>query len=213
MSTTTDISSLAPTNTNSELSSMPTLSAGDFMQILVAEFQNQDPTDPTDPTTYATQLVDFANLGQLQNIDTAVQPSNSTSLMQAASAFIGREVVTPGSSIGVQSGAATSIAFAPSATDSYTALIANAAGQQVAAVSLGQLQAGSSQSFTWKPSSSIADGSYTVNIVGAQAGAQSGLLEQGVVQNVSMTSSGVNLNLGNLVIPETAIAEVAQPTN
>ena len=213
MTTTTDINSLAPTNSNSELAGMPTLNAGDFMQILVAEFQNQDPTNPTDPTQYASQLVDFANLGQLQNIDSAVQPSNSTSLMQAASAFIGREVVSPGSTIGVKSGAATSIAFAPSATDSYTALIANAAGQQVASVSLGQLQAGSAQSFTWKPSSSITDGGYTVNIVGNKTGAQSGLLEQGVVRNVSMTSTGVTLDLGNLVIPETAIAEVAQPTN
>ena len=211
MTTTTDINTAAPTNTDSELAQLPGLTANDFMQILVAEFQNQDPTQPSDPTQYASQMVQFANLGQLQSINQAVQPSQSTDLMQAASAFIGREIVTPGSTVGVKSGAATSIAFAPNATDSYSALVFNAVGQQVDSVSLGQLQAGSSQTFSWKPSSSIADGSYSVNIVGNTAGAQNGLLEQGVVKTVSMTSSGIALDLGNLVIPETAVASVAQP--
>ena len=45
------------------------LTASDFLQILVAEFQNQDPTSPTDPTQYASQMVQFSNLGQLQSIN------------------------------------------------------------------------------------------------------------------------------------------------
>lgn len=212
--TTTDVATTAATNTSSELSQMPAMTSQDFLQILVAEFQNQDPTEPSDPTQYATQMVDFANLGQLQSIDSEVAPQSSNSLMQAASAFIGREVVTPGSSIGVQGGNATSIAFAPSATDNYTALVYNASGQQVGQVALGQLGAGTPQTFTWKPSSSIVDGSYSVNIVGNQSGAVNGTLEQGVVKTVSLDSSGnVSLNLGNLVVAQSAIASVAQPNN
>jgi flagellar basal-body rod modification protein FlgD len=208
--TSTNANSVAPSSSSGELSQLSTLTANDFMQILVAEFQNQDPTQPTDPTEYASQMVQFANLGQLQNIDSSVTPSQSTDLMQAAS-YIGKEVVTPGSTVGVSSGAATSIAFAPTATDSYTALVYNSSGNEVDSVSLGQLQAGSSQTFAWKPSSSISNGTYSVNIVGNSAGPQSGLLEQGVVQSVAMTSSGIALDLGNLVIPETSVASVAQP--
>lgn len=189
------------------------LTSTDFLQILVAEFQNQDPTEPTDPTEYATQLVQFANLGQLENIDNAVQQPPSTSLMQAASAFIGREVVTPGSSIGVSNNKATSIAYSPSATDTYKALVFDANGQQVDQVSLGQLNAGSLQTFTWNPSSSIGDGTYTVKIVNSEGAALGGLLEQGVVQSVALSNGDTVLDLGNLMVSEEAVSSVAQPTN
>src|SRR5581483_10380335 len=113
-------------------------SATDFLQILVAEFQHQDPTQPTDPTQFASQLVQFANLGQLQQIDSAVQQSPSSSLMQAASAFIGRQVVAPGQSIDVQSGKATSIGYTPTTSDSYTATVFNSANTKITTVSLSQ---------------------------------------------------------------------------
>jgi flagellar basal-body rod modification protein FlgD len=187
-------------------------SATDFLQILVAEFQNQDPTQPTDPTQFASQLVQFANLGQLQQIARAVQQSPSSSLMQAASAFIGRQVMAPGNSIGVQSGKATSIAYTPIRSDSYTAEISNSAGQTVASVSLGQQNGGTVQTFTWQPSSSIPDGQYTVSVVNSQGAAVSGLIEEGVVQSASLSSSGdVSLNLGNLTISDSQISSISQP--
>jgi flagellar basal-body rod modification protein FlgD len=40
-----------------------------FMQLLVAQLQNQDPTDPVDPTTFTTQLVQFNMLDQLSQIN------------------------------------------------------------------------------------------------------------------------------------------------
>jgi flagellar basal-body rod modification protein FlgD len=186
-------------------------SASDFLQILVAEFQNQDPTQPTDPTEFASQLVQFANLGQLQQIDSAVQQSPSSSLMQAASSFIGRQVTAPGQSIGVQNGKATSIVYTPTATDSYTAAVFNSAGAKVATVSLGQQNSGTSQTFTWQPSSSTPDGHYSVNIADSNGAALSGLAEQGVVQNVSLSSSGtVSLDLGNLSLSDSQISSISQ---
>jgi flagellar basal-body rod modification protein FlgD len=209
-------SASAPTNTNPAAAVTPTLTASDFLQILVAEFQNQDPTSPTDPTQYASQMVEFSNLGQLQSINQDLQSSETpqTSLMQAASAFIGRQVVAAGNTIGVQNGKATSIEYAPSSTDSYTANVYNSSGQQVDSVSLGQLSSGSLQNFTWSPSSSQPAGLYSVQVVNSKNVALSGLLEQGTVSSVAMASDGsVSLNIGNLVIPETQVASVAQPTS
>ena len=204
----------APTNTSSAAAIPDTLSASDFLQILVAEFQNQDPTSPTDPTQYASQMVEFSNLGELQNIDQTLQGDQTpqTSLMQAASAYIGRQVVASGSTVGVQNGKATSIEYAPVASDNYTADVYDSNGNQVDSVSLGQLSGGTLQTFTWNPSSSISSGLYTVKIVNSQNAAVSGLLEQGVVNSVSMASDGsVSLNIGNLVIPANQVASVAQP--
>ena len=218
MSSLTDATTAAaaPSTTSSSSSGVAnTLSASDFLQILVAEFQNQDPTSPTDPTQYASQMVEFSNLGQLQSINQDLQGEQTpqTSLMQAASAYIGRQVVASGNTIGVQNGKATSIEFAPTATDTYTANVYNSSGQQVDSVSLGQLGSGSLQNFTWSPSSSQPAGLYSVQIVNSNNVALNGLLEQGTVNSVAMGSNGtVSLNIGNLVIPETQVASVAQPT-
>lgn len=209
MSTIPAATSSTPTNTSTDLTAN-LLTSADFLQILVAEFQNQDPTTPVDPTEFASQLVQFANLGQLESIDTAVTQS-PTSLLQSASSLIGSEVVAAGSSVGVTSGKATSIVYAPATSDSYTALVSDSNGNQVDSVSLGALQAGSVQTFTWQPSSSISDGTYTVSIVNSQNTPVQGTLEQGVVQNVSLSGSAVQLDLGNLVLSQSAVQEVAQP--
>ena len=200
-----------PTNSSSELPSAQALTSLDFMKILVAEFQNQDPTAPTDPTQFATQLVQFSNLGQLEGINQAVQQSPSGYLMQAASAFIGRQVVSPGNSIGLRGGKASSIVFAPSKSDTYRAEVYDSNGNAVDNVSLGQLTGGTLQTFSWNPPSSAADGQYAVKIVDSNGNLLPGLLEQGVVQSVSLSANGVALDLGNLVLPESAVTTVAQP--
>jgi flagellar basal-body rod modification protein FlgD len=46
-----------------------TISANDFLQLLVTEMQNQDPTDETDPNEYIDQLVDVNSLEQLISIN------------------------------------------------------------------------------------------------------------------------------------------------
>ena len=114
---------------------------------------------------------------------------------------------------GVQADKATSIAYAPTSNDSYTALVYDAKGTQVDQVSLGNLTTGSLENFTWKPPSSTSDGEYQVKIVNSKNVALGGLLEQGIVQSVDLTTSGdIALNLGNLVISESQVGSVAQPT-
>jgi len=209
------VASSAGTAASSSASAQPApMTAADFLQILVAEFENQDPTSPSDPTQYATQMVEFSNLGQLQNIDSAVTQSAPQELMQASSAYLGREVVAPGNQVGVSGGKATSIEYSPASTDNYSALVFNSSGQQVDSVSLGSLQANSLQNFTWQPPSSVSDGQYSVRLVNSRNVPVSGLLEQGVVQSISLVNGSVTLDLGNLSVTEDQISQisrVAQP--
>lgn len=46
-----------------------TISANDFLTLLVTELQNQDPTSQTDPNEYVNQLVAVNSLEQLININ------------------------------------------------------------------------------------------------------------------------------------------------
>jgi flagellar basal-body rod modification protein FlgD len=64
-------------------SSSSTISANDFLTLLVTEMQNQDPTADTDPNEYISQLVQVNSLEQLidinQNLTTALGTSSGTS--------------------------------------------------------------------------------------------------------------------------------------
>ena len=64
----------SPTTTASasgtdDSSSSSTISANDFLTLLVTEMQNQDPTADTDPNEYINQLVQVNSLEQLININ------------------------------------------------------------------------------------------------------------------------------------------------
>jgi len=70
-------------STSSSSSDSSTISANDFLTLLVTEMQNQDPTADTDPNEYINQLVQVNSLEQLisinQNLSTALRSSSSSS--------------------------------------------------------------------------------------------------------------------------------------
>jgi flagellar basal-body rod modification protein FlgD len=99
-------------NSTSSDSSSSTISANDFLTLLVTEMQNQDPTANTDPNEYINQLVNVNSLEQLININQTL----STSLGSPS---------TPGSS--AQTAAATSALNGASPTS--TAAQASAGAQ------------------------------------------------------------------------------------
>jgi flagellar basal-body rod modification protein FlgD len=75
-----------------------TISANDFLTLLVTEMQNQDPTANTDPNEYINQLVQVNSLEQLidinQNLTTALGGSSSSSGSTQAQAGGGSPGVT-----------------------------------------------------------------------------------------------------------------------
>jgi flagellar basal-body rod modification protein FlgD len=62
--------STTPTTTTT--TSGATITANDFLSLLVAEMKNQDPTQPTDPNAYITQMVGVNSLQQLVSINSGI---------------------------------------------------------------------------------------------------------------------------------------------
>lgn len=60
-------------------SSSATISANDFLTLLVTEMQNQDPTATTDPNEYINQLVNVNSLEQLISINQTLQSATGSS--------------------------------------------------------------------------------------------------------------------------------------
>src|SRR5271163_4906029 len=61
------------------------LNGDDFITLLAAQLQAQDPLNPIDPTTFVTQLVQFNQLQQLIDINQTLSPSTAAAQNAAAS--------------------------------------------------------------------------------------------------------------------------------
>lgn len=103
--------SSSPTDSGSTSDASTSISANDFLTLLVTEMQNQDPTSDMDPNEYINQLTEINSLEQLisinQNLQTALgdtsTPSGSStgdtsasSLKPAARQSISADSLYPG---------------------------------------------------------------------------------------------------------------------
>ncbi len=75
-----DPSGTSGTSSSSDSSdSSATISANDFLTLLVTEMQNQDPTSDTDPNEYINQLVNVNSLEQLIDINQTLTTDSTAS--------------------------------------------------------------------------------------------------------------------------------------
>lgn len=71
-------SSSSSDSTTSSATDGATITASDFLTLLVTELKNQDPTQPTDPNAYIQQLVGVNSLQQLISINQDLTPTSTT---------------------------------------------------------------------------------------------------------------------------------------
>lgn len=98
-------SALAAPETSSSSSAAaaaPTVDYNQFLQLLVAELQHQDPTSPTDPTQYMSQLASFSTVEQQVQTNATLD-----ALLSAQASNIIGKLVT--SADGTMSGIAKSV--------------------------------------------------------------------------------------------------------
>ncbi|MDR5726442.1 MAG: flagellar hook capping FlgD N-terminal domain-containing protein [Terriglobia bacterium] len=72
-----------------------TITANDFLTLLVTEIQNQDPTQQTDPMQYITQLVGVNSLEQLVQINQTLTTATGAGTTPTSSAANSATAVTP----------------------------------------------------------------------------------------------------------------------
>ena len=160
------------TNSASSSSSSSATSGSDlqntFLQLLIAQMKNQDPTNPMDSSQMTSQLAQIntvTGIGQLNTSLTSLASQLTTSQQTQAANLISSTVLAPGNGFSVASGKATGfgVTLASDATD-VQVTVKNSAGQIVNTIDLGKQSAGTIP-IGWTPvdksGNALPDGNYT----------------------------------------------------
>ncbi len=117
-------SATAQTSSSSSSTNGSTLNYENFLQLLVAQLKNQDPTNPSDPTTFVSQLASFSSVEQQVNTNSKLDALLTQNSFAQGASLIGHTVISADGSI---SGKVVGVQITSSGV---TALLAN--GQSLA---------------------------------------------------------------------------------
>jgi len=216
----------ASSSSNNVLSTNAAQTQDSFMQLLVAQIQNQDPTKPmtsSDMTAQMSQLNMVNGINQLNTTLSAMAGnSQSTSALQAAS-LIGHNVLVPGNNIHLSNGSAQmGLQLDQAATDVQVNIL-DSAGKVINTQDLGS-QAAGLQSLSWDGTTNMGTPAnnppYTFTVTATNAGASvpsSAInpLEVATVKNVAMAGGLTSLNVtsANNTTANIALSDIYELTN
>ncbi|HEY0209300.1 flagellar hook assembly protein FlgD [Acerihabitans sp.] len=179
-----------------------------FLKLLVAQLQNQDPTNPMDNAQLTTQLAQISTLSGIENLNTtlgSISGQLTTSQSLQASTLVGHGVMIDGSGILVGADSSTT-PFGVSldnASTTTTVTIKDSTGAVVRTVDLGAQSAGV-HSFSWDGTNdagtAVAEGAYTFTMAATSASGANVVstpLQYAAVYGVNTNATGgTELNLG-----------------
>lgn len=166
------LSSLRPNSTDTTAAVGPSaeqLGQADFIELLVAQMNNQDPTKPLDPSQFMNQLAQFSTVNGIQELnvafDSLASRLSSEQSLQAAS-LVGRNVLVPGGQGLLSQGESISgVVDLPQQSSDLNLRIVNASGVEVRSLPMGGHDRGPVQ-FQWDgfadDGSAVLPGRYTV---------------------------------------------------
>jgi len=189
----------------------------EFLSLLVAQLQNQDPLSPLDSADFSAQLAQFSSLEQLmqinQRLDGLGEKQDDATLDPVA--LLGREVGAAGSRVAVADGDASQLGYELATPGTVTVEVRNAAGNLVAQKTIGEQAAGRHVlDLDEALDGALADGSYEVRVsVAAGGGAPQTVATQvrGVVTGVDLNRTPPVLLIGDLEVQLSDVREVRTP--
>ena len=152
------------------------LGKDDFLKILVAQLQAQDPLAPMEGQEFASQLAQFSSLEQLTNVNSNLEASQAIDLAlsnSAALALIGKKVDAPGNTIDLKAGEVKTLNFSLDGDAAEVGIdIFNSTGAKVSTVNLGSQKSGLRE-YVWNGTDSsgalLPTGNYTFNITASDS--------------------------------------------
>jgi flagellar basal-body rod modification protein FlgD len=212
----TGTGSIAGTNASRE-----TLGKDDFLRLLVAQLQAQNPLNPMDSTAFTAQLAQFSSLEELQNLNKGLNELKSSQASvnsTLAVSYMGKTVKAVGNSFEVTGGAPNSALYAlPSDAVAVYTYIYDGNGNLVDTAIRDATPRGE-YPLDWdgtdSQGNSLPDDSYTFEILATDVlgrTTQPTGYTSGTVSGVTYRDGAAYLLLGSREIPVSNVVLVAEP--
>ena len=193
------------------------LGQDDFLRMLIAQLENQDPLDPEDATEFSAQLAQFSSLEQLIGMRTAVEDlasAQNASQALAAAGLIGRQVLaeTNQFEVPLEGEHPTLYLEVPEGAQVYGVDVVDGNGRIVTQTNWRGILDPGLQEISWEEfSSAVPPGNYSVRVqqVINEAGPATSLFETRVT-GASVSGDSPVLLLGEAVVPLSGIREVRE---
>ncbi|HEY7930626.1 MAG TPA: flagellar hook capping FlgD N-terminal domain-containing protein [Steroidobacteraceae bacterium] len=173
------------------------LTMNDFLTLMTAQLQHQDPLNPTDSNQFLSQLSELSTVEGISQLNTSMGTlSNSMLASQAvnSAALVGQTILAPASASELASGGSISGAVqVPSGAKSVTLSITNAAGVTVAQVAMPT--GAGMQGFSWNGQSANGN-TAPPGVYGVSAAAVVGNTSEAATTYLNGTVSSVTLDPG-----------------
>jgi len=195
-----------------------TLNQSDFLKLMTAQMQNQDPFNPVDNTQMVAQMAQFSSLAGITEMSTTMksiaEKLNATSTSDAL-AYVGKTVLTEGTTAygRTTGGIAGSVELAGAASG-VNVTISDSSGVALKTLQLGA-QAKGTVGYDWDGKDSdgadAGSGPFTVSVIAQNAGTAIAAtnLVWAPVQSVSTTTGAAILTLPGIgEVPVSAVRQI-----
>jgi flagellar basal-body rod modification protein FlgD len=214
--------SSSTSSTSSSSANGVTLGGTDFLTLMLAQLQNQDPTSPVDSNEFLSQLASLSEVQGINQLNTsfsALSSSLVSSQALQASSLLGHQALVASSTatLGTAGGTVNGAVSVPQTTSSVVLNITNSAGVLVNSINLGAQSAGLAD-FSWNGQTSSGSaapaGTYTLSaqVAGVSGGTGVSTLVSGTVDSVTMGSgtTGLTLNIAGLgSVPFSSVQQIS----
>lgn len=191
-----------------------------FLQLLVAQMENQNPLDPQDNTQFVAQLAQFSSLESMNNLNSSVESfmgSYQSSQALQASSLVGRSVIVEtGRALVDTSKSMAGNVMMPADGSNLTVKVYNDSGNLVKTLPMGEWSAGSVD-FIWDgvndKGEKLESGNYTF-VAEAQIQGEAVALSTylpATVNSVTLAGGEMHLNLAGMGrLPLSSVLTIGQ---
>ncbi len=188
-----------------------------FLNLLLTQLQNQDPSSPMDTNQFTSELVQFSEVEQQittnSSLTTLIQATQGTETIQA-SGIVGQQVTVNSTQLALQNGTGA-INFTTPTAEPVSISLTNSSGVDVKDASL--TSTAGNNTWTWNGTdnsgSTLPDGVYTATVTGGSSSATASAVPftvSGTATGVTNSNGVVSLELGKLTTPFSNIASVGK---
>lgn len=185
-----------------------------FMQLMIAQLQNQDPTSPTDTSAFMSQISTMSQVESINNLTTTMASMSESMLSSQsalqASSMVGQNVlISTDKTLSNDEGNINGMVSLNGSTDNVRLTVSDANGKVVDTVDLGAFTAGNSD-FVWNGAVDDAGNEYSLTAeIQLEDGSYSRIdtyLENRVT-SVTLGQNGIGMTI-NTAVGSTAMENV-----